>query len=64
VGAQGECTIYERRPFVCRIFAMTDEPALKCPHGRGPKKPMSIDATHKLMLEYKAIREANARDGY
>lgn len=64
VQADGKCGIYKDRPFVCRIFAMTEEPMLKCPHGRGPVNPMSIEETHALTAEYKAIREANARDGW
>jgi hypothetical protein len=64
VTAEGKCSIYPVRPFVCRIFGATEEPALKCPHGRKAPNPISIAETHKLAQEYKEIREANARDGY
>jgi Fe-S-cluster containining protein len=64
VQADGRCGIYKDRPFVCRIFGMTEEPMLKCPHGRGPAKPMSLAETHELVREYRAIREANAREGW
>lgn len=64
VTAEGKCGIYKDRPFVCRIFAATEEPALKCPHGRKAPNPISIEETHKLCQEYSEIRKANARDGY
>jgi len=64
VTAEGRCAIYNERPFVCRLFAATDEPKLQCPHGRKAPNPISVTETHKLCQEYKAIREQNARDGY
>jgi len=64
VTPEGKCGIYDKRPFVCRIFAMTEEPMLKCPHGRAPKNPLPLKETHALMAEYKWIREQNAADGY
>jgi Fe-S-cluster containining protein len=64
VTAEGRCGVYKDRPFVCRIFAASDEPALQCPHGRKAPNPISVEETHQLCAEYREIREANARDGY
>jgi uncharacterized protein len=64
VTAEGRCGIYKDRPFVCRIFGATEEPALKCPHGRIAPNPISIEETHEIVLEYREIREQNARDGF
>jgi Fe-S-cluster containining protein len=33
--SQGHCRVYERRPFICRLWGTT--PKLKCPHGCTPK---------------------------
>jgi len=44
------CTIYHNRPFYCRLFGTTK--ALKCPHGRQPKKLLSDQMSNKLTTEY------------
>lgn len=36
------CQVYDRRPFMCRLFATSiEETRLRCPHGCAPKKPLS-----------------------
>lgn len=30
------CTIYDRRPLLCRLFGAVDTTRLRCPHGKRP----------------------------
>lgn len=42
VGPQGGCTVYERRPFTCRLFGTAPaEPRLRCPHGCRPRRVLT-----------------------
>jgi len=54
-----KCSIYEDRPFLCRLFATTrDVKELECPHSCKPLFPLpaqlSEDLTFKYMLNGKA----------
>jgi uncharacterized protein len=46
------CGIYEDRPMICRIYGASEEPALQCPHGRKPEKPLTLIQTHSLFDRY------------
>lgn len=47
------CRVYDRRPFVCRLFASAADTRLQCPHGRNAKRPLSRLATAKLTDKYR-----------
>jgi uncharacterized protein len=46
------CEIYNQRPFLCRAFGTVDHPLMKCPHGCGPKKRLSVKTGQQLMDQY------------
>ena len=53
------CSIYETRPFMCRLFGTSvEEPRLKCPHGAKPRKPISADSAARLLAEYAQIERS------
>jgi hypothetical protein len=60
------CGIYEDRPMICRIYGATEDPALQCPHGRKPEKPLTVTQTRMLFDRYLKVgglvpmREKNA----
>ena len=51
-GAANSCAVYERRPFMCRLFGTAPADAgLRCPHGCAPARALTPAAaaalTHK-----------------
>lgn len=52
------CTVYERRPFMCRIFGASQEEMLVCPHGVAAERALSVAATHTLTKNYIAMERA------
>lgn len=57
--ADGKCSEYENRPFVCRIFGAMDgaipERRLECPKGCKPKNPIRTVASLRICAQYDAI---------
>jgi hypothetical protein len=53
----GRCEIYEERPLLCRLFGAVDDVRLKCPHGCGPEKKLSVAEAEGIMREYFRIFE-------
>jgi hypothetical protein len=51
--AQAGCTIHQARPLMCRVFGAIED--LRCPHGRGPLKLLSIEAGHEIVRRYKKL---------
>lgn len=49
------CTVYENRPFICRLFASCTP--LPCPHGYGPEHPLTKEETDALLKEYLRLRK-------
>lgn len=49
------CTVYENRPFICRLFASSE--ILPCPYGYGPEHPLSEEETRALLREYLRLRK-------
>lgn len=37
----GQCSIYDIRPVMCRLFGAVKHPRMICPKGRGPKRLIS-----------------------
>jgi hypothetical protein len=44
--------VYDKRPFLCRLFGATADAAMRCPHGLGPEKPLSEFQTKLLLGRY------------
>jgi hypothetical protein len=49
----GACTVYERRPFVCRIWGLTE--LLHCPHGCQPDRVLTEREVHEFFCEVTAL---------
>lgn len=56
----GRCDIHDRRPFMCRLFGTVED--LKCPHGRGPLRPVGVQEGHQMVRRYKLLRPHDAGD--
>lgn len=50
-GLKGGCDIHERRPLMCRLFGTVED--LRCPHGRGPLRLLSVEEGHAIVRRYK-----------
>ena len=57
-GSTGGCSVYDRRPFMCRIYGTID--GLRCPEGAGPARMMPPRQYRKLMKRYIALMEASS----
>ncbi len=53
----GRCSIYEVRPFICRLYGTVE--GLRCPHGCGPARLLSEHERRHLMSQY--VEEMKAR---
>jgi hypothetical protein len=49
----GGCSIYEVRPFLCRIYGTVED--LKCPHGCGPEKLFDVSEGKTMLAYYKIL---------
>lgn len=50
------CTVYDKRPMLCRLFGTTDHPLMTCPHGCRPKKLLTKAKASRLTNQhYKLI---------
>lgn len=53
------CQCYDKRPVTCRLYGVTE--ALRCPHGRGPKKLLTKRQAKRLVERYwDVVREEKA----
>lgn len=57
----GKCDIYEMRPFICRLFGATDDPKMQCPHGCGPKSPLTAKYAQNLTDQYVRLMKKEDR---
>ena len=46
------CSIYDRRPIICRLFGASEDPAFQCPHGRTAENPLSEIETKEIMCQW------------
>lgn len=46
------CMVYDRRPFMCRLFGAANQAALTCPHGVRAKRPLSAAQASALTARY------------
>ena len=49
------CMVYDKRPFICRLFGTSEASYLTCKHGCRPKKLLSLKKESELCQEYAAI---------
>lgn len=49
----GECTVYDIRPAVCRLFGLVKK--MECPHGCKPDRWVTDKEAHKLLKELNRI---------
>lgn len=56
---EGGCTIYEHRPFMCRIFGASHDVSLMCPYaGKEDVKRLGLKQTRYLANEYRKFKQA------
>ena len=55
VGPLGECTVYEKRPYICRMFGATVDMRLHCHHGCRPVGQLSMPETDRRSHAYMAL---------
>lgn len=55
------CSVYENRPFLCRLFAASE--VLPCPYGYGPETPLTKEETNALLHEYLRLKKEQETDG-
>jgi Fe-S-cluster containining protein len=55
------CKVYERRPFICRMYASVEDTRMRCPHGCNAKRPLEIANAVRLTRSYQ--REPTAPQG-
>lgn len=46
------CTIYDRRPMLCRLFGAVDSEKMTCWHGCGPEKKLTAMQGWTIMRHY------------
>lgn len=51
--ASGQCTAYDARPLVCRLWGVV--PEMPCPHGCQPERVLSRAEASAIMREVQAI---------
>lgn len=52
----GKCSIYDNRPFMCRLFATCDEePLLRCPFKKPSKLLLSKEKSQHLKEQYSKL---------
>ena len=52
----GKCSIYENRPFMCRLYGTTEN--LKCPHGCQPSYQITEELAQELTQKYVKLMES------
>lgn len=50
LGEDNLCTVYERRPLICRLYGTVDTPMLRCSHGCVPKGGYLTDEQGSALL--------------
>lgn len=51
------CSVYDRRPFICRLFGTAKDVRLTCPHGCGPRKKISAERAASMRHSYREAME-------
>lgn len=45
----GRCSIHDRRPLICRLYGLVDNPMMKCDHGCEPEYWLSDEKARRLI---------------
>lgn len=53
LGPLGNCTIYDKRPLICRLYGMVEK--MRCEHGCQPERWLSDDEAHDIMRRIDAL---------
>lgn len=56
------CGVYDRRPFMCRIYGASAERILTCPEGVRAARPLSVRQTNTLTDAYSDLERKTAGD--
>lgn len=51
------CTIYDKRPYMCRVFGTADANGLRCPAGCTPQIPLSAQEASDLTARYAEFKQ-------
>ena len=58
VGEDRKCTVYDKRPYICRVFGCAEHPMLTCPYGCGPATKLTAQELEVLSTMFEdAINE-------
>lgn len=53
---KGRCSIYDQRPFICRLFGTIEPPhIMSCPEGCAPAFPLTADQASRLLARYRQL---------
>jgi uncharacterized protein len=47
------CTVYDDRPFMCRLFGTAPDARLTCPHGKRPTHQLTVENAARLKERYR-----------
>lgn len=56
------CTVYDDRPFMCRLFGTARDWRLTCPHGRQPRKMLTMQKARDLTDRYRRETNTNSSE--
>lgn len=48
----GKCSVYEKRPLICRLFGVSDASPLTCFEGGSAERTLSEEETGAIMVKY------------
>jgi hypothetical protein len=49
------CTVYDKRPLMCRLFGSAEHKQLTCPQGMAPKKPLTAKQANGIRETYLTV---------
>lgn len=58
---KGGCSIYDRRPIICRLFGVVNDKFLTCSFGKGPALKLDNDTSRWILTKSQLI---SAKAGY
>lgn len=47
----GQCSVYQHRPLICRLWGVVDDERMRCPHGCVPDRYLTQKQARELMME-------------
>src|SRR5271166_6136601 len=52
------CKAYEKRPAICRLFGLIDDPRMKCPYGCEPERVLTPAEGDVFLHRIQAVNDA------